>query len=120
MKLDEGLLEFLSGPVLLMASAADSRRRPAIARGMGARGTDEGAVEVAFSSWQWPDVVSNVGASGRLALTACRANDYVTYQLKGAAALREARAEDLAHARRYWEALTEVLLQNHVPPHIMN
>lgn len=118
MKLDDELLEFVSGPVLLVVGAADAARRPAIGRGMGVRVGDGDQIDVMLSRWQWPDVVRNIGASGRLALTAARASDYVTYQLKGAASLREAGADDLECARRYWLAITEVLGQSNVPAYV--
>lgn len=119
MKLDSELVGFLSGPVLLMVCAAGADRRPAIGRGLGllVRAPDE--IDVILSRWQWPDVVRNIGLSGRLALTAGRASDYVTYQIKGAATVRDADAEEVECARRYREAVTEALGQENVPAYIV-
>jgi hypothetical protein len=118
MKQHDELLEFVSGPVLLMVCAADAARRPAIGRAMGVRVRAIDRIDVMLSRWQWPDVVRNIGLSGRLALTASRASDYVTYQLKGSASVHEADADELECARRYWSAISEELGRNNVPPHI--
>ena len=116
--LDSELLDFVRSPVLLMVCAADSERRPAIGRAMGVRVDSAGGLDVLLSRWQWPEVVRNIGLSGRLALTASRASDYVTYQLKGAARVREAERADIEAARAYWRAVAEALARDHVPPHI--
>ncbi len=118
MQLDDAVLDFVSGPVLLMACAADPQRRPAIGRAMGVASAGDG-IDVMVSEWQWPQVVANIRSSGRLALTAARARDYVTYQLKGTAALRAARPDDLERAQRYWADLAATLAQDHVPAYVM-
>lgn len=118
MKLDSELAEFLSGPVLLVLCAADAARRPSIARGMGAIVCGPNEVDVTISRWQWPDAVRNIAVSGRLALTASRASDYVTYQLKGSATVREADGEEIERARRYWASAAEALGRENVPPYI--
>jgi hypothetical protein len=117
-ELDDGLREFVTGPVLLMVSAADAARRPAIGRAMGARSGKPGEIDVMVSRWQWPDVVRNIELTGRLALTASRASDYETYQLKGRAAVREAGAEELECARRYHQAIGEALSRGGVPAYL--
>jgi hypothetical protein len=105
MKLQGELADFLSSPVLLIVSAADEQGRPAIGRAMGVdvKGPDE--IEMMLSRWQWPDVVRNIVSSDRLALTASRAGDYVTYQLKGRATVRETDDEVIERARLYWAAI---------------
>jgi hypothetical protein len=119
MQLTSEMLDFLSSPVLLLVGAADEHRRPAMGRALGviARAADE--VDVVLSRWQWPEVVRNIASSGRLALTAARASDYVTYQLKGPAIVRRADAEELACAERYWTAITETLSGDNVPAYIV-
>lgn len=119
MKLQGELAEFLVGPVLLVVSAADGDRRPAIGRAIGARICGPTDIEVILSRWQWPEAFRNIASSGRLALTASRARDYETYQLKGAASVREAEAEDIECARRYWTALNDELGRENVPAYIV-
>jgi hypothetical protein len=118
MDLDGEVLDFLGGPVLLIVCAADRERRPAIGRGMGliVDGADE--LKLMLSRWQWPDLVRNIESSGRLALTACRASDYVSYQFKGTAHVREAEAIELECARAYWEAIDRSLQQEMVSPSV--
>jgi hypothetical protein len=118
-KLQSGLDQFLTGPVLLMVSAADDRHRPAIGRGMGAVVKAPDCIEIMLSRWQWPEVVRNIASSGRLAVTASRARDYVTYQLKGPASVREAEGEHLECARHYWAAIAQELGQDNVPAYIV-
>nr|WP_166181247.1 hypothetical protein [Altererythrobacter segetis] len=120
MNLEPDLAEFLTGPVLLIVSAADDRCRPAIGRGVGASIVGVDAIEVILSRWQWPDVVRNIVSSGRLALTASRARDYVTYQLKGPAKIRDATPEDIECAQHYWAAITDELGRQNVPAYIVS
>ena len=115
MDLDEATLEFLAGPVLLMACAADGDRRPAIGRGMGVIVRAPDALDLIVSRWQWPRLVANVESSERLALTASRASDYATYQVKGSASVREADAGELGAARRYQAAIRAELGRGNVP-----
>jgi hypothetical protein len=119
MKLQGELADFLSSPVLLIVSAADEQGRPAIGRAMGVdvKGPDE--IEMMLSRWQWPDVVRNIVSSDRLALTASRAGDYVTYQLKGRATVRETDDEVIERARLYWAAITEELGKQQVPAYLV-
>lgn len=119
MELEAETLAFLSSPVLLMLSAADADRRPAIGRGIGLEVIAPDDVAIFISRWQWPQVVRNIASSGRLAVTASRANDYLTYQVKGAATIGEATSDDVDRARRYWDAINETLARDHVPPHIV-
>jgi hypothetical protein len=118
MKLDGEILDFLASPVLLIVCAADRERRPAIGRGIGllVEGPDE--LDLVLSRWQWPDLVRNIETSGRLALTACRASDYVCFQFKGTARVREAGATELECASAYWSAIDRSLRQEKVPPSI--
>ena len=73
------------------------------------------ACDLVFSRWQWPAIARDVVASGRLALTASRPSDYVTYQLKGRAELCEAGAEAAAVAREYCASVAETLGGQGVP-----
>ena len=115
MQLDGEMLEFLSSPVLFIVCAADADRRPAIARGLGVLGRGPDELDLILSRWQWPDAVRNIASSGRLAVTAARASDYVSYQLKGSATVRDADAEEVECARRYWAAISDTLVRGNVP-----
>lgn len=119
MELEAETLEFLSSPVLLMVSAADVERRPAIGRGIGLTTLAPDKVAIFISRWQWPQVVRNIAQSGRLALTASRATDYLSYQVKGTATIGEATPDEIERARHYWDAINETLARDHVPPHIV-
>lgn len=118
MELDEATRDFLTGPVLIMVAAADAARRSSIGRGMGVIVRSADTLNVLVSRWQWPRVVEHAEGSGRLALTASRASDYLTYQVKGAARVRAAGPEELAASRAYLDTLGEELARLHVPPWI--
>ena len=115
MNLDEATLDFISGPVLLMACATDGDRRPAIGRAMGVIVQAPDTLDLIVSRWQWPQLVANAASSARLALTASRASDYVTYQVKGSALVRDAGAAELDAARHYHAAISEELGRGNVP-----
>jgi predicted pyridoxine 5'-phosphate oxidase superfamily flavin-nucleotide-binding protein len=102
MKLDHALSEFLASPVMIVIGTADGRLKPAIGRGLAARlDSEAGAVELVFCERQWSLTAANLRANGAVAVTFSRPSDYVSYQLKGRAILREATAEDLALCGRY-------------------
>jgi hypothetical protein len=115
MELDDATLDFFAGPVLLMVASVDQNRRPAIGRAMGLIVRSADTLDILVSRWQWPRVLDNVAASRRLAVTASRASDYLTYQLKGAASLRESGIEEKNASRRYHDAVRAELGQLNVP-----
>lgn len=102
MKFDQALEEFLGSPVMIVIGTADGRLKPAIGRGLGTRlDSEAGAVELLFCERQWPATAANLRANGAVAVTFSRPSDYVSYQLKGRAMLRDATAEDSALCERY-------------------
>jgi predicted pyridoxine 5'-phosphate oxidase superfamily flavin-nucleotide-binding protein len=110
MKLDADLAAFLASPVMIIIGTSDDSGRPEIARAVGARiDADHGVVELVVSAWQWPATVADLRNRGRIAVTFARPSDYVSYQVKGAARIRPAGAEDLGLAARYMESIVEVL-----------
>jgi hypothetical protein len=97
---DASLKEFLVSPVMIIIGTCNEHLMPAIGRGLGARILDD-ALEVLFSAWQWPATAANLRNPGTVAITFARPSDYVSYQLKGAAALRPATAADVELCERY-------------------
>lgn len=102
MRIGDDLARFLEGPVMIILGTADAAGRPEIGRAIGIRVVAaQGRIELVVSGWQWPGTVANLRATERLAATFSRPADYVTYQLKGRAALREADEDDLRLADGY-------------------
>ena len=111
MQIGNELAAFLASPVMIIMGTCDSTGRPDIARVVGARvESDAGAVELVLSAWQWPRAVVNVRTGGQVAVTFARPSDYVSYQVKGRAALREADEQALALSARYMEDVSAVLV----------
>ena len=65
------------------------------------------SVDLIVSGLQWPQTIANVGRNGRLAVTFARPADYVSYQLKGRAAIIPASLAHRQRAQHYIEAMTE-------------
>jgi hypothetical protein len=106
--IDAALAAFLESPVMIIVGSCDDALRPRIARGAGASvNRAKGRIDVVVSSWQWPDTIANVRRNGRLAITFARPADYVSYQVKGRAAMIPASAAHRQRAQRYIEAMTE-------------
>jgi Pyridoxamine 5'-phosphate oxidase len=111
MQIGTELTAFLSSPVMIIVGTCDAAARPDIGRAVGARVEGEaGIVELVLSAWQWPRAVANVRAGSRAAVTFSRPSDYVSYQVKGRAALRESDTHALALAARYSEDISAVLV----------
>lgn len=87
MSLDEELLAFVAGNVMLVMGTADPDGQPAIARAVGVRHGDGQALRVIYSRTRWPHVEPHIAATGLLALTCVQPSDYTAYQLKGPAAV---------------------------------
>jgi hypothetical protein len=119
MKLNDDILQFLTSPVMIIIGTRDAANRPAIARGLGASTRNDGAIEVAFCRWQWPQTARNIEATGALAVTCTRPSDYVSYQLKGEAALQPADACAQRRAQAYCQDIHEMLAGLGVPAHMV-
>jgi hypothetical protein len=106
--IDAALATFLEGPVMIIVASCDDRLLPQIARAAGAViDRAKGRVDLIVSGWQWPQTITNVGRDSRLAVTFARPNDYVSYQLKGRAAVIPASAAHRQRAQHYIEAMIE-------------
>jgi hypothetical protein len=106
--IDATLASFLESPVMIIVGSCDDGLLPQIARAAGAIvDRAKGHVDLIVSSWQWPQTIANVRRNGRLAVTFARPADYVSYQLKGRAAIIAASAAHRQCAQHYIEAMTE-------------
>ena len=106
--IDAALATFLESPVMIIVGSCDDGLLPQVARAAGAVvDRAKGRVDLIVSGWQWPQTIANVGRNGRLAVTFARPADYVSYQLKGRAAIIPASAAHRQRAQHYIEAMTE-------------
>lgn len=111
MQIENELANFLASPVMIIIGTSDTHGQSEIGRGAGAKvDADSGVIDLLFSGWQWPATVENLRANPRIAVTFARPNDYVSYQVKGRAALRDAGAEDIAISERYLTDMANVLV----------
>ena len=102
------LATFLESPVMIIVGSCGDGLLPQVARAAGAvvdRAT--GRIDLIVSGWQWPQTIANVGRNGRVAVTFARPADYVSYQLKGRAAIIPASLAHRERAQHYIEAMTE-------------
>jgi hypothetical protein len=126
MQIESELAKFLTSPVMIIVGTSDAHGQSEIARGAGARvDAERGVVELLFSGWQWPATMNNLRANPRIAVTFARPNDYVSYQVKGRATLRDAGAQDISFSERYLTDIAEVLIglgmnRELVAPWLMN
>ena len=110
--IDAALATFLESPVMIIVGSCDDGLLPQVARAAGAVvDRAKGRVDLIVSGWQWPQTIANVGRNGRLAVTFARPADYVSYQVKGRAAVIPASAAHRQCAQRYIEAMTETFVR---------
>jgi len=115
MVIDAELASFLESAVMIIVGTCDDALRPQIGRAAGAAvDRAAGGVDLIVSNWQWPETIANVRRNGRLAVTFARPSDYVSYQVKGRAAVIPASSAHRACAARYVEAMTATLVGNGV------
>lgn len=120
MHLDDELLAFLRRPLMCIVAAVDRDGRPSAGRGVGVQVLeDRETIEVIFSAWQWPQLEASVRQTGRIAVTFVSPSDYVTFQIKGPATIREAEATDLECADHFMTNATGALASLGVPPTII-
>lgn len=111
MQIEKELAKFLASPVMIIIGTSDAHGQSEIARGAGAKvDANHGVVELLFSGWQWPATTKNLRANPRIAVTFARPTDYVSYQVKGRATLRDAGTEDIVFSDRYLANIAELLL----------
>jgi hypothetical protein len=106
--IDAALATFLESPVMIIVGSCDDGLLPQVARAAGAvvdRAT--GRIDLIVSGWQWPQTIANVARNGQLAVTFARPADYVSYQLKGRAAIIPASTAHRQRAQHYIEVMIE-------------
>lgn len=117
MQLSDDLRQFLRQPLMIILGTASTWLQPAIARGVGVTEADQGGhVDVAFSAWQWPDTVTNIRETGRLAMTIVSPATYMSFQMKGKAWLRPAKPEEVERSEAYIKGMKTELARLGVPP----
>ncbi len=120
MRLPEVVTDFLGGPAMIVLGTRSPVFVPDIGRAVGLTiGSSQDEIDLMVSRWQWPQTTSNIAATGQLAATFSRPTDYVTYQLKGGAWLREAEASDLAVAERFSRRMSDCLSALGVGPAVV-
>lgn len=116
MRLDDDLLTFLQRPLMCIIAAVDGGGRPSAGRGIGFHVLDDReGIDVIFSGWQWPGIERSVRDTGKLAATFVSPSDYMTFQIKGPAAMRGTKAHDFERASRFIKSATEELAELGVP-----
>ncbi|MBB3399353.1 pyridoxamine 5'-phosphate oxidase family protein [Rhizobium sp. BK060] len=116
MRLDDRLLDFFNRPLMCIIAVADDRRRPSAGRGVGFHLLeDRETIDVVFSAWQWPRLEPCIKQTGRIAATFVSPSDYVSFQLKGTATMRDTERRDLDRADRFMASATEELESLGVP-----
>lgn len=116
MKLDDRLLDFFNRPLMCIVAGVDEARRPSAGRGIGFHLLeDRETIDVIFSAWQWPRLEACIRQTGRIAATFVSPSDYVSFQLKGAAALRDTETLHLDRAEHFMVAATDELEALGVP-----
>jgi hypothetical protein len=97
------LRAFLEQPVMMVIAVGETSGGAALGRCLGLRlPVGDGAIEIVFSAWQWPDLARSAGPGRAVALTLVHPSTYRTYQLKGRIeAVCEGDAEDMALADDY-------------------
>ncbi|CAH1693013.1 Pyridoxamine 5'-phosphate oxidase family protein [Hyphomicrobiales bacterium] len=119
-RLDDNLLEFFRRPLMCIIAGADAAGRPSAGRGVGFHlSEDREAIEIIFSAWQWPRLADDIRQTGRIAATFVSPSDYVSFQLKGRAVMRDTEAPDLDRADRFMAAATNELESLGVPRHLI-
>mgnify|MGYP000867947086 CR=1 FL=1 len=116
MRLDDRLIDFFERPLMCIVAAADLARRPAAGRGIGFHiGEDRETIEIVFSAWQWPRLEAAIRMSARVAATFVSPSDYVSFQLKGSAAIRDTAPYHLECSERFMQRATGELEALGVP-----
>ncbi len=119
-RVDDKLLDFFKRPLMCIIAGADETGRPSAGRGVGFHLLDDReTLDIIFSAWQWPRLASSVLLTGKIAATFVSPSDYVSFQLKGFAAMRATEAHDLECADRFMKAATDELASLGVPQRLI-
>lgn len=115
--IDDELAAFIEGQVMIIASSRNRLMRAAIARLVGTRRlAGSGLLDGFVSRAQWPGLPEDLAAGGPLAVTFCRPQDYLTYQLKGQVKdIAPASDEEAGFARGYIARMSAALQRLGVP-----
>ena len=120
MQLDEKLFEFFKRPLMCIIAAVDATGRPSAGRGVGFHFLeDRETIDIIFSAWQWPRLEPSILQTGKFAVTFVSPSDYVSFQLKGSAAMRDTEADDLYRSDRFIAAAARELEAHGVPQHLV-
>ncbi|MBB3353167.1 pyridoxamine 5'-phosphate oxidase family protein [Rhizobium lentis] len=120
-RLDDRLLDFFNRPLMCIIAVADETGRPSAGRGVGFHLLeDRETIDVIFSAWQWPRLEIGIRQTGRIAATFVTPSDYVSFQLKGSAGMREIQSSDLDRADHFITAATNELESLGVPRHLIS
>lgn len=105
--------------VSVIVASCDARQRPSIMRAVGSRiAPDASRITVYVSRRQSPQLVADVGASGRIAVVFSEPFTHRTVQLKGVQAqIRDAQAQDEPALASYLASMeVEVARVGYAPP----
>lgn len=116
--IDAELASFMQRPVMIMAATRGADLRPAIARCVGIRlSQDRALLDVLLSRAQWPGVTAGQTAGAAWAVTMSDPADYRTFQVKGRLTeVASARPDDLTLADSYISVVTRRLVDLGVQP----
>jgi hypothetical protein len=109
--------EFIQGGVSITAGSVNAERLPSMARVIGCAASEDGRqVRLLFCPVRAAGLLTDIAASGRVAVTFSQPSNNRTLQLKGRDACVEAgSAEDEALRERYARAFVADLAKLHFP-----
>ena len=110
-EVEDGLDEFLRGPVAIVVATRDAARRPHVVRGYAAGLSEDGTrVTVHVPAAQSRAVLVAVGETGTMAVVLSRVRDYKTYQIKGIdAEIGPTVPGDAPRLAAYWDGFRDEL-----------
>lgn len=114
------MIEWLSTPdVLVLVASADDTGAPAICRSLGIRALADRRFAIYLPVPEAMPVLDLIAAGQPIAVTAGRARDYKSWQLKAAAAaIARTAPEDEAWVARYLAEVPAALAEAGVPPEL--
>jgi len=117
--LDRNLADFIESPVMQIIGTAGLSLRPEIGRGVGAWCDDLTTIHLVVSAWQWPQTIANLRDNAQVAVTFARPTDYVSYQIKGTATVREAEPAEIERSSLYTVAIVSSLMKLGLMPEMI-
>lgn len=109
--LEDDVVAFLSGNVMMIAATSDAAMRAHVGRGCGASfDPDVGDLTLLASSTQWPEFHANARRGAPIAMTVCQPDTYECLQLKGRIIdVSEATEAQKARGQRYLDAMLAIM-----------